>query len=218
MANRVRGLVTMLKDLAVSVSSNPDGDSIYKETGRVPGDVTAVLRRWNAGDPVAREELIEFMYPELKRLARSRMRNERPDHTLQATALVSEFFLLMARREDLLWQNRGHFLATASQAMKRLLIDHARARQAAKRGSGDSDLRIDLDQWAGGQQVDFLDFNRHLERLWKEEPRMAQVVELHCFGGLNQTEIAEVIGVDVRTVRRDWQVARAWLIRDLKKD
>jgi len=207
----------MFTDLVESFKPSMEGEPIDKQAGAVPADVTAVLRRWNAGDPVARRELIEFMYPELKRIARSRMRNERPDHTLQATALVSEFFLQMARREDVVWQNRGHFLATAAQAMKRLLVDHARTRQAAKRDSGAMEFSVDLEQGSGGPSVDILDFNRHLDRLWKEEPRMAEVMELHCFGGLTHAEIAEVIGVDVRTVRRDWQVARAWMIGHLKR-
>lgn len=206
-------LIAFVETMAEETDHNRPGSDV----GSVPTDVTGVLRRWNAGDPVAREELIEFMYPELKRIARSRMRNERRDHTLQATALVSEFFLVMARREDVVWQNRGHFLATAAQAMKRLLIDHARARSAAKREGEELELSIDLEQRSAGTSVDILDFNRHLERLWSEEPRMAQVVELHCFGGLTHAEIADLIGVDERTIRRDWQVARAWLVGHLKR-
>lgn len=183
-----------------------------------PADITGILQRWSAGDQQAREELIGYMYPELKKIAKARMRSERDDHTLQATALVSEFFLQLARREDIVWQNRGHFLATAAQAMKRLLIDHARARRSAKRGSGEPLLTLEFpDRDKASHPIDILDFNRHLDRLWAEEPRMAQVVELHCFGGLTHAEIAEVIGLDARTVRRDWQVARAWLVGHLKK-
>jgi RNA polymerase sigma factor (TIGR02999 family) len=207
----------MLISMVEPMKERMDGHFAEKGTSSVPTDVTGVLRRWNAGDPVARQELIEFMYPELKRIARSRMRNERRDHTLQATALVSEFFLMMARREDIVWQNRGHFLATAAQAMKRLLIDHARARHAAKRDGQELELSIDLEQRTSAVSFDILDFNRYLKRLWTEEPRMAQVVELHCFGGLTHAEIAEVISVDERTVRRDWQVARAWLIGHLNR-
>jgi RNA polymerase sigma-70 factor (ECF subfamily) len=217
-ANPLTHFVKMITILVESIKPFMEGKPTNEDLGFVPADITGVLRRWNAGDPVARQELIEFMYPELKRIAQARMRSERIDHTLQATALVSEFFLLMARREDLVWQNRGHFLATAAQAMKRLLIDHARARHAAKRSSGEPELCLDFPEHRReGPPVDILDFNRHLERLWVEEPRMAQVVELHCFGGLTHAEIAEVIGVDVRTVRRDWQVARAWLVGHLKK-
>jgi RNA polymerase sigma factor (TIGR02999 family) len=183
-----------------------------------PVEITGILQRWNAGDPGACEELINFMYPELKRIAEARMRSERDDHTLQATALVSEFFLQLARREDIVWQNRQHFLATASQAMKRMLIDHARARRAAKRGTGDPALRIDLLSDVHSEDpVDMIDFNTYLERLWLEEPRMAQIVELHSFGGLTHAEIADIIGVDERTVRRDWRVARAWLVGHLKR-
>jgi RNA polymerase sigma factor (TIGR02999 family) len=157
------------------------------------------------------------MYPELKRIAESRMRGERPDHTLQATALVSEFFLQLARRQDFVWQNRAHFLAVASQAMKCLLIDYARSHDAGKRGSGQPLIQIDalnLSKRDGG--LDLLDFSRLLESLSEEEPRMARVVEMRCFGGLTNKEIAEVIGIDERTVKRDWQVGRAWLVVQLR--
>ena len=183
-----------------------------------PVDITLMLKQWNAGDEAARDNLIDYMYPELKRIAHARMRSERDNHSLQATALVSEFFLQMARREDVVWQNRGHFLATAARSMKRLLIDHARARLTVKRGSGEPQLQINfLSEAEAGSHVDILDFNRHLDRLWAEEPRMAQVVELHCFGGLTHGEIAEVIGVDERTIRRDWRMAKAWMVSHLKK-
>jgi RNA polymerase sigma-70 factor, ECF subfamily len=181
------------------------------------GDLTALLHRWTSGDGDAGRELVARMYPELKRIAESRMRGERDDHTLQATALVSEFFLQLARREDFVWQNRTHFLAFASQAMKRLLIDYARSHGAGKRGGGQPEIQIDalnLSTRDGG--LDLLDFSRLLDRLWKEEPRMAQVVEMRCFGGLTNKEIAETVGVDERTVKRDWQVARAWLVSQLR--
>jgi RNA polymerase sigma-70 factor (ECF subfamily) len=183
-----------------------------------PAQVTRILERWNAGDAGAKEELINFMYPELKRIAEARMRSERCNHTLQATALVSEFFLQMARREDIVWHNRQHFLATAAQAMKRLLIDHARARRAAKRGGAEPAWNVDLLRHpSASDPVDMIDINCYLDRLWVEEPRMAQIVELHSFGGLTHAEIADLLDVDVRTVKRDWQVARAWLAGHIKR-
>ncbi len=207
-------LLRTVKPMFREVSPEKSAPGAHTE----PSDITRVLQRWNAGDEGARAQLIDYMYPELKKIAQARMRSEREDHTLQATALVSEFFLQLAKREDLVWQNRGHFLATAAQAMKRLLIDHARARNAAKRGSGEPALTLDfLSTDLLRQPVDMLDFNRYLDRLWEEEPRMAQIVELHCFGGLTYVEIAEVIGVDAKTIRRDWQLARAWLVGHLKR-
>jgi RNA polymerase sigma-70 factor, ECF subfamily len=182
------------------------------------GQVTTLLHRWTAGDTDARGELIAFMYPELKRIAESRMREERSDHTLQATALVSEFFLQLARREEFVWQNRAHFLAVASQAMKRLLIDYARSQGSGKRGGGQPLIQLDgLNVCDAGRSPDVLEIDELLELLWKEEPRMAQIVEMRCFGGLTNKEIAEAIGVDERTVKRDWQVARAWLSGHLRK-
>jgi RNA polymerase sigma factor (TIGR02999 family) len=165
----------------------------------------------------ARGELVARMYPELKRIAENRMRGEREFHTLEATALVSEFFLELARQQQFTWQNRAHFLAVASQAMKRLLIDYARSRGAEKRGGGHLHIQIDaLNLSTKDGVLDLLEFNNLLERLWSEEPRMAQVVEMRCFGGLTNKEIAEALGVDERTVKRDWQVARAWLVSQLR--
>lgn len=187
--------------------------------GSNAGEVTALLHRWTAGDADARQELVGLMYPELKRIAENRMRGERRDHTLQATALVSEFFLQLARREEFVWQNRAHFLAVASQAMKRLLIDYARSHEAGKRGSGCPHIQIDRLSLSaeGGAAAGILEVDECLERLWKEEPRMAQIVEMRCFGGLTNKEIAEALGIDERTVKRDWQVARAWLAGQLRK-
>jgi RNA polymerase sigma factor (TIGR02999 family) len=184
----------------------------------ISGDVTILLQRCGGGDIEARADLVNLMYPELKRIARNRMHSERTDHTLQATALVNEFFLQMARREDLVWRNRAHFLAAASEAMKRLLIDYARSRSAEKRGGGQILIRLDMVSADLGESgIELLDLNHLLTRLHAEEPRMAQVIEMRCFGGLTNREIAECIGIDERTVKRDWQVGRAWLISQLKR-
>jgi RNA polymerase sigma factor (TIGR02999 family) len=182
------------------------------------GEVTVLLRRMAAGDPEVRERLLSLMYPELKRIAESRMRAERRDHTLQPTALVNEFFLELARQNELSWRTRAHFLAVASQVMRRFLIDYSRAHNAAKRGGGNLKLRLDgLNLLRSGEGLDMVEIDDVLTRLAAEEPRMAQVVEMRCFGGLTYEEIAESIGIDERTAKRDWQVARAWLIGQLRK-
>lgn len=177
-----------------------------------PGDVTVLLRQWAAGDGESREKVIAALYPELRKIARSRMRSERQDHTLQATALVSEFFVDLARNENIAWNNRAHFLASASQIMRRLLVDYSRWHNAGKRGNGC--LKVTLEGLAfpgypGG--LDMIDLDRHLTLLARDDDRMARVVEMRCFGGFTHREIGETLGVDERTVTRDWQVARAWL-------
>jgi RNA polymerase sigma factor (TIGR02999 family) len=158
------------------------------------------------------------MYPELKRIAEGRMRAERSDHTLQPTALVNEFYLHFARLQGLSWKNRVHFLAVASNVMRRVLVDHARAHGAAKRGHGSAKLQIEgLELGTAWPAYDVVEIHELLERLAAEEPRMARVVELRYFGGLTNKEIGEVLMVDERTVKRDWQVARAWLFGQLRK-
>jgi RNA polymerase sigma-70 factor, ECF subfamily len=186
--------------------------------GKPAGEITLLLQRWADGQAEAADELFEALYPELRRLADSRMRSERADHTLQPTALVNEFFLRIARQKHFAWRNRAHFLAVASRAMRRLLIDYARARNSDKRGSGA--ILLNLQDFAASVQVhhvDALEFDELLQRLAAEEPRMAQVTEMRCFGGLTNAEIGEALGIDERTVKRDWEVARAWLRGKLSK-
>ncbi|HYP08116.1 MAG TPA: ECF-type sigma factor [Bryobacteraceae bacterium] len=183
-----------------------------------PGAVTLLLQRWRTGDGDVEAELVSHFYPDLKRIAQVRMRTERADHTLQPTALVSEFFLQLAKQEHLTWESRSHFLAMASTAMRRILIDYARAHDAGKREG--SRIRIQLDDLAlphRGSLYDAAELNELLDRLEAEEPRMAKVVDMRCFGGLTHEEIGEILGVDARTVKRDWQVARAWLFGQLRK-
>ena len=180
------------------------------------GEVTLLLERVAQGDLEARSSLMAAVYPELKRIAEFRIRNERQDHTLQATALVNELFLEMARSKSLNWRNRKHFLAVASQAMRRFLIDYAKAHRAERRGGGLRKLELDsLD--LRQEPYDGFVVGELLEALGAEEPRMAQVVDMHCFGGLTYDEIGEVLGIDARTAKRDWQVARAWLQGQLRK-
>jgi len=182
------------------------------------GDVTRLLRRWNPKLEHDRDQLLNLVYPELKRIAISRMRRERPNHTLQPTALVNEFVLQLCASEFLTPQNRAHFIAIASQAMRRILVDYARARGAEKRGGRQQ--RIELDQVSlqeGNGFADVLELNDLLEHLAIEDPRMVQVIELRYFGGLSNADVAEALGVGERTVKRDWQVGRAWLYAQLSK-
>jgi RNA polymerase sigma factor (TIGR02999 family) len=200
------------------VAMNFSGSSSSNADSNPAHEVTELLRRHRNGDLAAYERVIALMYPDLRRLAEQRMRAERANHTLQPTALVNEFFIEMATREGQIWNNRSHFLAAASKAMRRCLIDHARARNAQKRGG--SSIPVVLDWEAPAVDANFaslLELNDLLDRLAQEEPRMAGVAEMHCFGGLTCDEIGEVLGIDGRTVRRDWKVAKAWLRGQLQR-
>ncbi len=159
----------------------------------------------------ARDAVITRLYPELKRIAEAHMRRERPDHTLQATALVSEFFVDIARHPAITARTRLQFLKLASVAMRRLLVDYARSRGAEKRGGDRVRIQVDALDQAGSAPQDLIEIDELLEQLAQEDARMAQVVELKFFGGLTNAEIGDVLGVHERTVKRDWQVARAWL-------
>jgi RNA polymerase sigma factor (TIGR02999 family) len=181
-----------------------------------PHEVTRLLVDWREGDQTAFDRLLPLVYDELHRMAAHYMRGERPGHTLQTSALVNEVYLRLADYKQMQWQDRAHFFAVAAQAMRRILIDFARARQNLKRGGGAE--RVSLDEAlvvtpAGG--TDLLALDEALGRLDKLNPRQARMVELRYFGGLSEEELAEVLGVTTRTVRRDWSLARAWLYREL---
>lgn len=180
--------------------------------------VSRLLDDARRGDEAALGRLLPLLYAELREIAGRHMRRERPDHTLQPTALVHEAFLRMAGTTPLSAQDRTHFLRTASQAMRRVLVDHARARNAQKRGGS---LHVTLDEAiAGGAEpaVDMLALDDALDRLGAAEPRWAQVVELRYFAGLEIPEVAAALGVSPATVKRDWQFARAWLSKELGPD
>jgi RNA polymerase sigma-70 factor, ECF subfamily len=181
-------------------------------------DLTRLLVNWSASSPEEKARVIQLMYPELKRVAEMRMSRERRDHTLQPTALVNEFFLRLAKSRSIGWQSRAHFLAAASRAMRLLLVDYSRSHNAGKRG-GDQAANMEIEGGEPAQAprvVDIMEIDELLTALAAEEPRMASVVEMRCFGGLTHAEIAEVLGVDERTVKRDWQVARAWMFNRLR--
>ncbi len=177
--------------------------------------VTRLVERHRAGDAAALDELLGVVYGELRRLAAWQMRVERDGHTLQPTALVHEAYLRLAG-EDPRWENRAHFFAVAAQVMRHVLVDHARARKADKRGGAATHVVLDeaLDV-ATSQDVDVLALHEALERLASVDPQLARVVELRYFGGLTVPEVAEVVGVSRATVEREWVTARAWLRKEL---
>jgi len=178
--------------------------------------VTELLARWSQGDDAALAELTPLVYEELRRLAHRYMGGERPDHTLQTTALVNEAYLRLADQTHPRWQNRAHFFAVAARAMREILVSYARSQRAQKRGGGA--LKIDLDEAAlvsPEESKEIVDLHEALERLATLDSRKAQVVELKYFGGLNYDEMAEVLKISPVTVRRDWRFARAWLYKEL---
>jgi RNA polymerase sigma factor (TIGR02999 family) len=184
---------------------------------RTPQEITTLLLDWRQGNAAASDELLAVVYQELRRLAAHYLRQERPDHTLQATALVHELYLRLLGAEPINWQNRAHFFAVAAQQMRRILIDHARALQADKRGGQRVKLTLGaVKGWVGTQEEDLLAVNEALEQLSRLDPRAAQVVELRFFGGLQEKEAAEVLGISVATLKRDWEFARTWLLSRLQ--
>jgi RNA polymerase sigma factor (TIGR02999 family) len=175
------------------------------------GDVSQLLRAWAGGDAHARDQLVPLVYHELRKRAAGYLRHERPDHTLQATALVHEAFLRLAGQDRVAWQNRGHFYAIAAQMMRRILVDYARERRAAKRP--DATLRTELDDQipAADQPEHVLLLDEALNELSTMDPRQGQIVELRYFGGLSEQEVADSLSVSRATVTREWRRARAWL-------
>lgn len=178
--------------------------------------VTQLLCNLRSGDPGALEKLIPLVQPELQRLAHHYMSRERPGHTLQTTTLLDDAYLQLADKTHPQWQNRAHFFAAAAQLMRRIMVDHARRRQALKRGGGA--IRVTLDETAAVTQTradELLALDEALANLAAFDERKAQVVELRYFGGLTMEEIAEVLKIHVNTVTRDWTAARAWLLAAL---
>jgi RNA polymerase sigma-70 factor (ECF subfamily) len=177
--------------------------------------VTRLLAQWAEGDRQAMEELLPLVYDELRRLARSYLQRENPGHTLQSTALVHEAYLRLVD-QDVSWQSRAHFFGIAAQMMRRILVDHAREHQAAKRPG--AALRVVLDDRIGAIQprdCELLLIDQALTELARLDPRQVQIVELRYFGGLSEQEVAVALSVSRATVTREWQTARAWLFRRL---
>ena len=179
--------------------------------------VTQLLAEWSNGDSAALAELTPLVYEELRRLAHHYMEGERPDHTLQTTALVNEAYLRLTVQSNPNWQSRAHFFAVAARAMRQILVSYARSNRAQKRGGGGA--RIELDESAilsPEQSKEIVDLHEALERLGTLDSRKARVVELKYFGGLNHDEIAEVMKISTVTVRRDWTFAKTWLYDELQ--
>lgn len=182
-----------------------------------PQDLTRLLRAWSDGERRALEELMPLVYDELRRLARSQMRRERPSHTWQPTALVHEAFLRLGDHPAVRWQDRRHFFAVVARTMRRLLVDHARRRDADKRGGGIPALCVEtvaapMASW----DEDLIALDHSLTDLYSMDPLKGWIVELRYFGGYSVDETAEMVGVSRATVIRQWRVARAWLYRSLR--
>ena len=187
-----------------------------KDPPRQEHEITQLLAEWSDGNQAALDELYPLVYEELHRLARRYMSRERKGHTLQTTALINEAYVRLVDQRNVQWANRSHFFAISAQIMRRILIDHARRHGYAKRGGGAR--QVSLDETATVLQDDLSEFLRLYEALTslaQLDPRRSQVVELRYFGGLNNEEIAGVLKISENTVIRDWNMARAWLYRQL---
>ncbi len=182
-----------------------------------PQDLTQLFINWRNGDKAALDQMTPALYEELRRIARFFLANERPDHTLQPTALVHEAYIRLISQRAVDWRNRAHFLGLAATMMRRILINHAQARNAAKRhGQANS---VTLDDALGvftNPRVDLLELNQILEQLTELDPQQGRVVELRYFGGLTIEETAEVLGISPATVKREWTIARLWLLHKME--
>lgn len=180
--------------------------------------IDQLLAEWGQGNQDARDALIPIVYNELRRLARRHLWNERPDHTLQSAALVNEAYLRLAGQKAPQWRNRAHFFAVAAQLMRHILVDHARSRQAAKRGGGVTRLALDAEvSVAEKPAIDLVMLDDALGKLAALDAQQARVIEMRFFGGLSIEETAVVLDVSSATVKREWVTARAWLRRELKR-
>ena len=181
-------------------------------------DLTTLLGAWSAGDEEARARVMDAVYDELRRVARAQLARERPGHSLAPTALVHEAYLRLVDQRHVRWQGRAHFFAIAAHMMRRILVDHARSRNADKRGGGAVDVPLDaIDIGTPAEDVDILALDAALEKLAALDPRQSQLVELRFFAGFTVEEAAAALDVAPVTVKRDWALARAWLFRELGK-
>ncbi len=186
---------------------------------REPEGVTQLLLAWNDGDESALERLVPLVYEELHRLAKRQMERESPDHNLQTTALINEAYLRLVGLKNVQWQNRAHFFALCARLMRRILVDFARSRRYTKRGGGRQPISLNESLVVSPQlSADLVAVNDVLNALTTIDARKGQVVELRFFGGLTAEETAAVLKVSPDTVRRDWKLAKAWLLRELRRD
>jgi RNA polymerase sigma factor (TIGR02999 family) len=180
--------------------------------------VTDLLHDWSAGDATALDHLMPLVYQELHRAAEQYLRKERDNHTLQPTALVNEAFMRLVDQNRVTWQNRSHFVAVSAQLMRRILVDHGRRRTADKRGSGSATIAIEEGMdWPETHDLDLVALDEALTALAAVDPQQSKVVELRFFGGLSVDETAEALGISASTVKREWRMARAWLLRQLER-
>jgi RNA polymerase sigma factor (TIGR02999 family) len=194
--------------------TNPQGDSVSLSSQRV----TALLSAWREGHQDAEHRLFDLVYKDLRRVAARYMAHERPEHTLQATALVNEAYLRLIDIERIQWRDRSHFLAVAARVMRRILVDNARAHRAHKRGSGAQNVSLDEALLVTRNYgPDLVALDEALSGLASLDERQSKVVELRFFGGLGVDETAEVLGVSSDTVLRDWKMAKVWLLREIKR-
>lgn len=181
-------------------------------------DITQLLLASSKGDKTALDELLPVVYGELRRLAESYIQRERPDHTLQATALVHEAYLRLVDQRNVDWKNRAQFFALAAKMMRRILVNHAEAHRAAKRGGGAQKLSLDdAISFFAEQQLDLLELNEALDRLSMLDEQQGRIIELRFFGGLTVDEVADVLKISPATVKRDWDMAKTWLLRELSR-
>ncbi len=180
-------------------------------------EITGFLERWRQGDEGALDRVIDHVYADLRRRAAAYLKNERSEHTLEPTALVHEAFLKLVDKREIEWQDRNHFIAVAAQAMRRILVDHARSRRRDKRGGENETLRLDETTVVSSdpQPIDLVALDEALKKLATFDERQASIVELKYFGGMTLDEAADFLGVSRATIRRDWQIARAWLRQHL---
>jgi RNA polymerase sigma factor (TIGR02999 family) len=182
-------------------------------------DITRLLIAWSNGDREALSKLTPLVYDQLRLMASRFMQRERPDHTLQPTALVNEAFLRLVKQKGIKWQNRAHFFGISAKLMRQILVEHARSYQTAKRDSGGPKLSLDEAMFVPEEKgVDILALDDALTRLADFDPEKSRIVELRFFGGLNIEETAEVIGVSPATIKREWSVAKAWLHSEISRE
>lgn len=182
----------------------------------LPQEITQLLKEWSDGDESALDKLMPLVYDELHRIAGRYMRGQGPSHTLQTTALIHEAYLKLAYQKEMQWQNRSHFFGVAAIAMRRILVDHARARRKLKRGGGAQRVSLDEALMVSEElDIDLIALDEALKELETLNPRHSKVVELRFFGGLTIEETAEVLKVSPSTVKEDWKMARAWLHHEL---
>jgi RNA polymerase sigma factor (TIGR02999 family) len=196
-----------------------DGHKVDSTDVHGPRDPTALLLAWIRGDQAAFDELLPLIHDELHRIARRHMRLERTGHTLPATALVNEAYLRLIDVKEMQWQNRAHFLAMAARVMRRILVESARARRFQKRGGGAQVESLDEERIAADEpRRDLVALDDALPALASMDPRKSHVVEMRFFGGLTVDETAEALHVSAGTVRRDWRLAKAWLLTELSRE